>query len=399
MEFYKDCYDIITDPLYNKITSLELITTTKCQNACKYCYRVKNQQEGPIIGMPVPKAKMYIENAIEMGLVDNKYMNIEIFGGEPIIDIDYIKDLLNLVKNYTNNITITTNGRILENIKDHDIDEIINAADGKVFFSLSVDSPFQENINRPLSTFGKMQGFTQNRNWERLLYLSKKYKMGFHPMLSFETADKWYDTWEYFINNEAHCYLLEVRHPLNKEQMFEAVYQLSKIKKEIIKRKLKDVFNTTTPSYISRGVTCSAQTTLGINSDGCVYFCHRLMNERFKLADLNTKEIDISKFVMWKSLFHNGNAITCMSCPIRKICGKQCLGAIFEYWGSNGCLTIPIPSICQYILLKYYIFSCFFDEWKKHIDMYSNKKTLENAVLGNFGENFINNLKEKIESV
>lgn len=399
MESYKDCYDILINPLYNKMTTLEIIIGTKCQNACKYCYRVKNQCEGSLIDMPISKVKFYIENAIEMGLIDSKMLNVDIFGGEPIVDIDYFKSLLELLKNYTNEINIPTNGRILENIKDQDIDEIIKSADNKVFFSLSIDSPFQEEINRPLSEFGKMQGMKQERNWDRLFYLSKKYKMGFHPMLSFETVDKWYDTWKFFVDNDALCYLLEVRHPLNKKQMFDAVYQLVKIKKEIDKRKIDFSYNIFAPCFIQRGMSCSAQNTLSINTDGCVYFCHRLMNERFKIADLNTKEVDASKFVLWKGLYDKRNQPVCISCPIRNTCASQCLGATFEYWGGYGGLTIPIPSICQYFLLKQYIFYRNFEEWTSFIEQYTNVKNLEKSVYGNFGKDVIEEFEEKLKNV
>lgn len=399
MESYKDCYDIITDPHFNKITNLELIVGTKCQNACKYCYRVKDQHKGSIIGMPISRAKMYIENAIEMGFITDKIPVVEFFGGDPIVDIDYFKELLVLVKPYTSQILVPTNARILERIKDKDIDDIIAVSDNKVSFSLSVDSPFQENYNRKLSSFGKMQGMEQDRDWDRLLHLSKKYGMGFHPMLSFDTVSTWYDTWEFFMNNGVPCYLLEVRHPLSKDQMFEAVFQLCKIIKTVINENIHSNYNTIRPCFMDRGMTCSAQTTLAINIDGCVYTCHRLINERFKIADLNTKEVDASKFVMWKGLYHRRNQAVCMGCPLREVCPSQCLGAAFEYWGSNGGLTIPVPSLCQYFLLKYYIFSLYFLDWNEFVKQHVKIKDLELAVYGNFKEKDLLELKERIENV
>jgi radical SAM protein with 4Fe4S-binding SPASM domain len=242
-----------------------------------------------------------------------------------------------------------------------------------------------------------MQGMKQERNWDRLIELGKKYNSGFHPMLSFDTVDKWFDTWNFFISKGVGCYLLEVRHPVTKEQMFEAVRQLVKIIKTSDKLGLKNTFNTTTPSIINRGMTCSAQTTLSINSDGCVYTCHRLMNERFKIADLNTKEIDVSKFVMWKGLYHRRNQIVCMGCPIKKICPGQCLGAVYEYWGYGG-ITIPIPSLCQYFLLKFYILSSLFDVWEKSMNGVNTTK-LEQSVYGNFGKDIIEDFKETLKNV
>lgn len=399
MEFYKDCYDIITDPRFNKITNLELIIGTKCQNACKYCYRVKDQYKGSIIGMPISRAKMYIENAIEMGFIDSHVPFIDFFGGDPVVDLDYFKDLLKLTKNYTNNILVPTNARLLERIKDKDIDEFFEISDGKLSFSLSIDSPCQEE-NRPLSSFGKMQGMVYERNWDRIIHLSNKYNMGVHPMLYFDTVDKWYDTWEFFVSKQIHCYLLEVRHPMTKEQMFEGVYQLVKIRKTADKMGIKESFNATSPSYTNRGMTCSAETTFSINTDGCSYLCHRLMNDRFKIADLNTKEVDPSKFVMWKGLFHRRNQPICMGCPIRSICATQCLGAVHEYWGGYGAVTIPIPSVCQYFLLKFYMFGKVLgNDWKEFMNQYVNMNVLEKAVFGNFGEQKIREFEERLHNV
>ncbi len=398
MEFYKDCQDIITDPRFNNIDTLELIIGTKCQNACSYCYRVREQCNGPIIGMPVSRAKMYIDNAIEMGIIKKGIPSIEIFGGDPIVDIDYFKDLLCLLKDYTQFILAPTNGRIIERLKDKDIEDIFDAADGRLALSWSVDSPFQEN-NRGLSQFGVMQGMVQERDWDRIFYLSKKYNIGFHPMLSFETVNDWYNTWDFFVSNGANCYLLEVRHPMTREQMIEGIFQLAKIKKESIKRNLTYRFNTIDTSYSYRGMSCSGQTTCSINTDGCMYFCHRLINERFKIADFNTKEIDPSKFVMWNGLYTRRNQPICMSCPIREVCSNMCLGAVFEYWGSNGAVTVPIPSVCQYFLLKNYIFSLFFKDWEEFINTYVDVNYLEAAVYGNFSKEVIENLKRRIEDV
>ena len=133
MEHYTKCKDIISDPRFNKIVNCELVIGTKCQNACKYCYRVHKQHEGPIIGMPIDRARLYIDNAIEMGLLEEKTHSFDIFGGDPIVDIDYFKALCKLISPYCKEIHVPTNARLLERIKDQDIDEIVEAADGKVF--------------------------------------------------------------------------------------------------------------------------------------------------------------------------------------------------------------------------------------------------------------------------
>jgi len=349
---YKEVKDEIKE--YNRNTSVEFILTNKCQNACKYCYRVGCQNQGPIIAMPIDKMKLYYNNAVEMGLIDELTETLELFGGEPIIDIDYFNSILIEFNNKFKSIVVPTNARILESITDQEIDHMIENANNKLFFSLSIDGPVVENVNRPLSNFGKMQGFRQERNWNRLIHLSNKYNMGWHPMLDFDTVETWFDTWKWFIDNNLWVYLLEVRHAIvDDSKIIDGVYQLAKILKYCELNNIPNTFNTTKLAITGRGLPCSALTGLYIHYDGSCYFCHRLIEEKFKIADLITKQVDINNYIALRAGFDYRNNIVCVSCPIREYCSSMCIGAINEYWGKSGCISVPIPSLCKYFILKY----------------------------------------------
>jgi len=382
---------------YNRFTSVEFIIGTKCQNACKYCYRVPYQNLGSYIDMSIENMKLYYNNAVEMGLISNNNLQLELFGGEPIIDLDYFKNALIEFKDKFNNIIIPTNGRILENLTDYEIEDLINASDNKMHISLSVDGPLMENIQRPLSNFGKMQGFKQNRNWDRLIYLSKKYDWGFHPMFWLEYADAWFDTFKWFIDNDVHPYLLEVRHGhYDDSKLIEGVYQLAKIIEYCIKYNI-DIkkLNTTKLGIVHRGLTCSALTTLCINTDGCVYFCHRLLKPQFKIADLKTKEININNYIALGAGFDFRNFTSCISCPIRQYCCGPCIGMLDEYWDKRGAISIPIPSMCKYNLLKIGYFS--YRKYKTW-DFITDTNKIHTAVFANFGHDIYHKLDKRLDN-
>jgi len=349
---YKEVKDEIKK--YNRHTSVEFIIGNKCQNACKYCYRTAYQNQGPVIAMSLDKMKLFYDNAIEMGLIDELTEDLELFGGDPIIDIDYFNSVLKEFNTKFKSIVVPTNARVLENITDQEIDNMYVNADGKLCFSLSIDGPVVENINRPLSKFGKMHGFHQERDWSRLLHLTNKYHLGWHPMLDFNTSETWFDTWKWFVDNNQWVYLLEVRHGCNDDnKIIEGVYQLAKILKYCELNNIPNTFNTTKLATTGRGLPCSALTGLYVHYDGGCYFCHRVLEERFKYADLITKKININNYIALRAGFDFRNNIVCMSCPIRDYCSSMCVGAINEYWGKNGCISIPIPSTCKYFVLKY----------------------------------------------
>lgn len=392
--YYSEVKDEIKK--YNRLTGVEFIIGTKCQNACRYCYRVPYQNNGPYIDMSIENMKLYYNNALEMGLISDDMPRLEIFGGDPIIDIDYFKSIVSEFKNKFRAILIPTNGRVLENVSDYEIEELLKASDNKLKISLSVDGPLMENIQRPLSNFGKMQGFKQERNWNRLIYLSKKYRWGFHPMLWLEYPETWFETFKWFVDNNLYVYLLEIRHGhQNDSNLIEGVYQLAKIAKYCSENKIDTrPLNTVRTSKIPRGLSCSALTTLFINTDGCAYFCHRLFKSQFKIADLKTKEINLNNYIALNAGFNFRNSPTCMMCPIRNHCPGPCIGMIDEYWDRQGAVSTPIPSMCKYNLLKTgYFIHRKIDTW----ETVGNDEDINIAVYANFGSDIYDKLDERLE--
>jgi len=376
---------------YSRFSTMEFIVGTKCQNACRYCYRTRFQNEGPILPLNRERMRIYFDNAREMGLIDRPNQ-IEFFGGDPMIDMDAFNGWVDEFKQDTNFFSIPTNGRMLERLSDIHIQEMIdNAAPAKLMFSLSIDG-ISEPFNRPLSAFGHMQGFKQGRDWKRVFDMAKKFHMGFHPMLDFEEVYDWFNVWNFFQKEGVHLYLLEVRHPVDeKEKLVQGVVEIAKILKTCKEKNIPNTFNTTQPHTTMRGLPCSALTNLSINTDGKVYFCHRLLNEKYLIADVVTKQINMRKFVALGAGYNFHNSASCMQCPIRNVCPTMCVGAMDEYW--NGAMSTPIPSVCAYYLLKYSALTMMFEEWKQ---LSFDLDEAIHACKHYFGDNVYDSLMEKV---
>lgn len=383
----------------NRYTTVELLLTNKCHKNCTYCYRKDFNNDGDIEMFPLERIKTYIDNAFDMGLIAKQCINIELFGGEPIINLDYFKSVLKLLNSYNqfSSIVIPTNGYVLENILDPEIDELLDIQPN-LHFSLSIDTEHQENINRPISPFGIMCGFTAKRNWNRLAHIAHKYKAGVHPMLYFPTASKWFDVWKFFIDQNINPYLLEVRHGYEEDtNLIEGVYQLAKIKLYALKNNISGKFNTTETYMNPRGLTCGALTTLNITFDGYGYFCHRVLWEKYKFVDYTTKSIDLTKYLLYSPAFDMRNGLVCSNCPIRPICSSVCVGMVEEYWGKYGCTSLPITSQCKYYLLKYGLFFKLFEDWKKLTEV-CDVDYLDKVNIHNFGENIYDTIIGRLQT-
>ncbi len=384
----------IKNKILNRLTSIELVVSEKCQNNCSYCYRVKKHNNSTINYLNPKVIPMYLDRFCQFFDVPKDYLKsltLELFGGDAFLDYEKLYKILEVSMNdyEFSNITIPTNARMVNELHIQDLKKILEVGK-RVRLSLSVDGEPSDN-QRPLSKYGKMLSYEEKINYTKLIKVAKELKFGFHPMFSFNNCDTWYDTFLFFQEYNIYPYLLEVRHPISKEQSLKCVYQLMKIRKfvDYLKdRNLKQLLNTIYASRIPRGLGCSAHTTFTIMPNGDIPFCHRVVDPPWVSANILTNEWDVSKHITLVSGHHHSNHPICMVCPIKTICSGQCVGASYEYWGDPW---IPIESICNYMLLKTYIFSQSFKDWEE-ITNSINKRVLEEKVFKIFGENKVKEL-------
>ena len=358
--------------LINKtITSIEFIVSEKCQNDCVYCYRRAYHNRSKFIDIDSYDFEYLVDKTLEFVGNQDRLKNepAELFGGDGFLHFDkHVKYLEILTKKGFKKISCPTNTRMLCEISDHDLDFIVNKYN--VHYSLSVDSLVCEN-NRKLSRYGKMLAYNDVINYDRIFHLVKKYRFGLHPMFDFKDCDKWYDQFLFFYENGVinglHFYMLEIRHhipdinriPIAVEQMYKILLHIKKT------NGIAKLFNTLSPSYVSRGIGCSLQTTLTVNYDGNCYVCHRLIYPQYRYANVFNGYFNKDIFMNYFIIYDHRNVFPCVICPIRKLCSGQCLGASFELTG--GCETYIDTTICVYNLLKMYMFIKFYEDYDKEI--------------------------------
>ena len=134
---------VFQSPLY---TSVELMLSPECNLQCAYCYMKRHNKSNESPKM----SKEVIDKTIQV-FKDHKQgsFRIELFGGEPLLQLDLVEYVAQITKDdpQIESITIPTNGYVV--CSDYDI--IINLLRNypKVFLSLSVDGPYVDPIQRP----------------------------------------------------------------------------------------------------------------------------------------------------------------------------------------------------------------------------------------------------------
>jgi radical SAM protein with 4Fe4S-binding SPASM domain len=392
----KDSKKLLDKKFLSRTTSIELVINEKCQNACTYCYRKFKHNTSNVFSVEPEQVKIMMQRFFNLIQEDGKeflkHRSIELFGGDPLLDYQQVKKILKITGEYSPKyISIPTNGRLVSELSEYDLISLLDI-DTRVVLSLSVDGLPSDN-QRPLSKIGKMLSYDTKINYDKLFKLSKKYNWGYHPMLSFKHINKWFDTVKYFMESFGVVpYLLEIRHSLSKEDAIESIIQLAKIRDyyESIDEKAVEIANTIRASRTPRGLGCSALTTAYIMPNGDLPFCHRVVDPPWVYGNVNYG-IDITKAVSLHTIYNHRNVPECFVCPIRQQCSGLCQGACYEYWGDPW---IPIPSVCDYVRLKHYIFALKYDDWEKTIG--NDIEYLRETVIETFTDKDIKHIMDSI---
>ncbi len=396
-DFFKTA---IQNKFLNRISSIEYIVSEKCQNNCSYCYRIKKHVASSVQMIDVSRVKLFTDNLREMFDLDDNFFHIrrtELFGGDGLLDYQKAYDILDYLLNDVKYeiCVIPTNARMVQELSTYDLEKLLNVSEpGKVGLSLSVDGKPQDN-QRPLSKYGRMMAYDSKINYKKLISIAKKYHCGFHPMLSFNSPETWFESFKFFAEQEVVPYLLEIRHPVTKEVSVECIKQLIFIRKYINtfdNDQMRKAANTIGMSIVPRGLGCSAHTTIPIMPNGDIPFCHRVIDPPQVMANVLTKEYDISKLITLTAGHDHRNHPLCAACAIKKACAGQCAGASYEYWGDPW---IPIESICNYIKLKAFVMSYYFNDWKElrnHLTEGFTMDDLQKEVTDIFGQEVVESL-------
>jgi uncharacterized protein len=141
------------------MNNITVLLTEKCNLNCSYCYQ-KTKYLTPYKNLIDDVIKFIHENYPDV-------KSINITGGEPLLEISYLIDLINKLNNSGTNISISTNGVLITD----QILEFFN--DNKIKLKLSIDGlDYYHDMNRKtLKNEGTFQSI-----WENVLKIKNYYK-------------------------------------------------------------------------------------------------------------------------------------------------------------------------------------------------------------------------------
>ena len=383
--------------------NIEFQVTYTCNLSCKYCY--VNRHGNDLYPKEIRDKDKIIENLKKViDWIDiNKYKikNWNIFSGSffsqeiGFMFMDAMYDKLKKVKNkeiYPKVISIPTNLTfILDDETTKKVENIIEKFKKigiRVHLSCSVEGKYMEQ-NRPFKgnlELGNEEGKhlfvpkekepRDDEYYEKVFQFVSKWGYGFHPMIYSKDINKWKENFIWFqkmfkkynINHDS-IFLLEVRNVewSNKQlrdlkEFIKFVYKwvfenIADRKKEKMVQLLenRDTINliySPLGSKRNKGMPCSIQSDMQIRmGDLHLVPCHRASYNGYEYGKFKTTEgsitgleaINVEMATSIYSLNHESFP-HCMTCPIKSICNKSCLGANMETEGDPFTVN---PKVCQ----------------------------------------------------
>lgn len=362
--------------------TLNLIITENCNLKCKYCY--VNQSSKEISYEVIDAAIDFLDNIKN----DYEIINVELFGGEPLVAFDKVKYYINKIKekNFNNIYTgLFTNGILLNNkeisnflILNKQYIKVINLSlDG---CKISHDSTRIKNnlegsydkVLQGLNTFCDLEKTSINRfypsytvspdNCEYLLESAKELSdLGFTKLALKPVRDNIWDQ-NSLEKYKSSMYKLKKWYINNLDKIELPIFTLPFLIQEQ-KR----------PYYCSCG-----KDFYSISPEGDIYPCPRFYFNKspYKLGNILSKEIFQNNFYI--NLFEKYtkiNYVNCSKCEEFK--NKNCLGmCIAACYEDSGTLFTTIPEVCEIHKFNYKI-ALEFEEECKNNELYwklRNKK-------------------------
>lgn len=346
---------------YSITKALCLNVVDFCNMKCDYCF----------VNMNIPSQKFNIMNeTVAFKSIDFlvkkskniKNLEVDFFGGEPLLAFELIKKIIFYSKKFTNKnfrFTITTNGILLNKkiIKylNENIDNIIISLDGRKNVNDVIRKHKNENIK---STYDIIVP-----KFQELIYLRKKLKKDYFIRGTFTVKNlDFSNDFKHLIDLGFHNISLEpilsknTKLSIKNENIDKILSEYEKICDLIIDNNDKkinfyhyifDIYNS--PCILKRIKGCGAGFEyLCIETNGDIYPCHQLTNNKvFKLGNIKNK---FDKKIKYIDKFHQSNVLNnsvCKLCWAKYYCGGGCISSNYNI---NNNFDIPYKLNC--ILLK-----------------------------------------------
>lgn len=326
--------------------------TLKCNFCCTYCYeKDMDVQQTEMSKITAEKTVEYLLHYMEKN--DYHECNLHFHGGEPMLNIQCIKYIVNKTKNspFVFNYSITTNGSML------DEESSLFFAQNDIEISISIDgnSKTFNMYRKSKSGIDEYDNIIKNVK----VLMEKKCHLSARMTIIPYFVQSFYNNVLFLLNVgfKKIDFALDMENSIWYENDFvKLVDETIKVEEYLMKNKMEDIEfsgkNNGVPVELSK---CNGGiSSLSIDCMGDIYPCTFLVgNNEFKIGHVST---GVKK--EWKRKIKEINSLKmkeCEGCTMLPLCiGNKC--RLFNY-KVNGDFTMPTNNICymqNYYKLKLY---------------------------------------------
>ncbi|MBN1053120.1 thioether cross-link-forming SCIFF peptide maturase [Clostridium botulinum] len=362
--YSKDQYEDIAhssmdDRDYIKAVCLNIIHG--CNLRCKYCFADEGEYHGHKGVMSLDVAKKAIDYVVKRS-GPRKNIEIDLFGGEPTMIMDTIKDIIKYArdneKKWNKNIrfTMTTNATLL----NPEMMDFMDKEMGNIILSLDGRKCVNDNVRIKADGSGSYDDIIPNIK-EMIKRRTKGKTFYVRGTFTRNNTDFYEDVMaminEGFDEISIEPVVLPNEHSLSlREEDLETIFKnYDKLYEEMAKRKRegKDEFNFYHFNIDLQGGPCVYKRISGcgagfeyvaITPQGDVYPCHQFVgNEEFKLGTIYDDTYDSELGKKFKEA-HIYNKPKCRDCWAKFYCSGGCQANNFNF---NGDMKIPYEIGCK----------------------------------------------------
>ena len=352
--FTTECYKIHTHNMETlPIKSACLHVSHDCNMTCSYCFASHGSFCSEKNLMPLDIGKKAIDFIIKNSM-NRKNLEVEFFGGEPLLNFDIIKQIVFYARKteqqYNKNFrfTISTNGTLLhsENIKfiNEQMNVVVLSLDGRK----EVNDRMRTMLNNKSSydliipKFQQLVNERKNKNYY-IRGTITKYNIDFYNDI-IHMVDLGFDqiSLEPVVTDSSNPYALSHEDlPIIYEQYEKLAIELIRRKKNLdVKNKPFNFFHFSFnlkkgPCIKKRLKGCgSGNEYISITSNGDIYPCHQFVGmDEWKMGNIIDNNLDIEK----KTIFKNTSIYTkedCINCWAKFYCAGGCNANNLIYGGA-----------------------------------------------------------------
>lgn len=341
------------------IKALCLHVAHDCNLKCQYCFAAQGDFDGEKLLMPLEVGKKAIDFLIGQAK-NRKNLEIDFFGGEPLMNLSVVKDLVNygneLAKKHNKkiNYTITTNGVLLDEPTRHYLNETME----NIVLSLDGREAVNDRMRKTINDQGSFEVIIDNikemakLRGDRDHYIRGTYT---HFNLDFSKDVKFLvDQGFKSISVEPVVAAPEFAYALTKDDLPLLKDEYDALARDYLKRGQEGPdynffhFNVELdqgPCAYKRLSGCGAgRDYVAVTPEGDIYPCHQFVGqEGFKMGDVNE---GINNHQI-KAMFDSANLLNkeeCQSCWAKYFCGGGCHANAYNF---NGTIMEPHSISCE----------------------------------------------------